>query len=254
MLVKLATDKTVTEAAAALQTAVQANHFGVMQVHNLKETLAKKGVEFARECLIFEVCQPQQAKKVLDENSYARLLITRPIVPVGNDIGFLPGDKQEKMRPWMQPIFDNVEYIFSNAQETKGLRFGLPGLGRSSKDCDEERTKSLRVVEYLQDRGILEMEPLTYIRGRSIPRQFIICDEAQNLSPQMIKTIVTRIGEGSKVIFTGDPEQIDHPYLDASSNGLTYFVERFKDQEIAGHVTLCKGERSALAELGSMIL
>ena len=193
-------------------------------------------------------------QKVLDENSYARLLITRPIVPVGNDIGFLPGDKQEKMRPWMQPIFDNVEYIFSNAQETKGLRFGLPGLGRSSKDCDEERTKSLRVVEYLQDRGILEMEPLTYIRGRSIPRQFIICDEAQNLSPQMIKTIVTRIGEGSKVIFTGDPEQIDHPYLDASSNGLTYFVERFKDQEIAGHVTLCKGERSALAELGSMIL
>jgi PhoH-like ATPase len=193
-------------------------------------------------------------QKVLDENSYSRLLITRPIVPVGNDIGFLPGDKQEKMRPWMQPIFDNVEYIFSNAQETKGLRFALPGLGRNSKDCDEERAKSIKIVDYLIDRGVLEMEPLTYIRGRSIPRQFIICDEAQNLSPQMIKTIVTRIGEGSKVVFTGDPEQIDHPYLDSSSNGLSYFVERFKGEEIAGHVTLCRGERSALAELGAMIL
>jgi PhoH-like ATPase len=100
----------------------------------------------------------------------------------------------------------------------------------------------------------MEMEPLTYIRGRSIPQQFIVCDEAQNLSPQMIKTIVTRIGEGSKIVFTGDPEQIDHPYLDASSNGLTYFVERFKDEAIAGHVTLCRGERSMLAELGARIL
>ena len=134
------------------------------------------------------------------------------------------------------------------------MRFGLPGLGKNGKDGDEERAKSIKIVDYLIDRGILEMEPLTYIRGRSIPRQFIICDEAQNLNPQMIKTIVTRIGEGSKVIFTGDPEQIDHPYLDSSSNGLTYFVERFKGEEIAGHVTLCRGERSALAELGAMIL
>ena len=195
-------------------------------------------------------------QKVLDEKIYSRLLITRPIVPVGNDIGFLPGDKDEKLRPWMQPIFDNIEHIFSNTQETKGSRARLSVAGKNGRemDGDGDRSKSLRIVEHLIDRGVMEMEPLTYIRGRSIPRQFIICDEAQNLSPQMIKTIVTRIGEGSKVVFTGDPEQIDHPYLDASSNGLTYFVEKFKGESVAGHVTLCKGERSALAELGARIL
>jgi PhoH-like ATPase len=193
-------------------------------------------------------------QKVLDEKFYSRLLITRPMVPVGNDIGFLPGDKEEKLRPWMQPIFDNIEHIFSNAQETKEGRMKVTAVGKNSRDMDEDRSKSLKIVEHLIERGVLEMEPLTYIRGRSIPRQFIICDEAQNLSPQMIKTIVTRIGEGSKVVFTGDPEQIDHPYLDACSNGLTYFVERFKGEAISGHVTLCKGERSALAELGSRIL
>jgi PhoH-like ATPase len=193
-------------------------------------------------------------QKVLDERVYARFLITRPIMPMGNDIGFLPGDKQEKIRPWMQPIYDNIEHLFSNAQETKEIRNRLPAPVKGGRENDDERFKSLRVVEHLIERGILEMEPLTYIRGRSIPRQFILCDEAQNLSPQMIKTIVTRIGEGSKIVFTGDPEQIDHPYLDASSNGLTYFVERFKGESIAGHVTLCRGERSALAELGSRIL
>jgi PhoH-like ATPase len=191
-------------------------------------------------------------QKVLDERVYSRLLITRPIVPMGNDIGFLPGDKQEKLRPWMQPIFDNIEYLFHNgydAKEGKGK-----AAGKGGREAEEDRAKSLRIVEHLIERGVLEMDPLTYIRGRSIPRQFIICDEAQNLSPQMIKTIVTRIGEGSKVVFTGDPDQIDHPYLDASSNGLTYLVERFKAEGIAGHVTLSKGERSALAELGSRVL
>jgi PhoH-like ATPase len=193
-------------------------------------------------------------QKVLDDKVYSRLLITRPIVPMGNDIGFLPGDKQEKLRPWMQPIFDNIEFIFSNAPEVKDGRGRIPSSGKNGKEAEAERTKSIRIVEHLIERGVLEMEPLTYIRGRSIPRQFVVCDEAQNLSPQMIKTIVTRIGEGSKVVFTGDPEQIDHPYLDASSNGLTYLVEKFKGESIAGHVTLSKGERSALAELGSRIL
>jgi PhoH-like ATPase len=193
-------------------------------------------------------------RKVLDDKVYSRLLITRPIVPMGNDIGFLPGDKQEKLRPWMQPIFDNIELIFSNAQEAKDGRGRIPSSGKNGKESEAERTKSIKIVEHLIERGVLEMEPLTYIRGRSISRQFVICDEAQNLSPQMIKTIVTRIGEGSKVVFTGDPEQIDHPYLDASSNGLTYLVEKFKGESIAGHVTLSKGERSALAELGSRIL
>ncbi len=193
-------------------------------------------------------------QKVLDEKIYSRLLITRPIVPVGNDIGFLPGDKDEKLRPWMQPIFDNIEHIFSSSQEPRESRSRLSVSGKNGRETDGDRIKSMRIVEHLIESGVMEMEPLTYIRGRSIPRQFIICDEAQNLSPQMIKTIVTRIGEGSKVVFTGDPEQIDHPYLDASSNGLTYFVERFKGEPIAGHVTLCKGERSALAELGARIL
>ena len=98
------------------------------------------------------------------------------------------------------------------------------------------------------------MEALTYIRGRSIPKQFIICDESQNLSPHVIKTILTRVGRGSKIIFTGDPEQIDHPYLDASSNGLSYLVEKIKEEEISGHITLLKGERSGIAELGAKLL
>lgn len=169
-------------------------------------------------------------EKVLEENAYSRLLITRPVIPMGDDIGFLPGTKEEKLRPWMQPIYDNLEFLFRNCSEP---------------------------VEVLQDlirKGMLDLEALTYIRGRSIPRQFIICDEAQNLSPHMIKTLITRVGEDTKIVLTGDPEQIDHPYLDASSNGLTYLVERIKNEEISGHVVLIKGERSKVAEMGSKLL
>ncbi len=169
-------------------------------------------------------------EKVMEQKAYGRLLITRPVIPLGNDLGFLPGSKEEKLRPWMQPIYDNLEFIFSSNPEPQ------------------------RIIDHLADRGILEMEALAYIRGRSIPRQFIICDEAQNLTPHMIKTLVTRVGEGTKIVFTGDPDQIDHPYLDASSNGLTYLVEHLKDEEISGHVTLVKGERSAVAELGARLL
>lgn len=166
-------------------------------------------------------------EKVLEQGAYGRLLITRPVIPMGNDLGYLPGTKEEKLRPWMQPIYDNLEYLFRNCQDSFGI------------------------LEDMRRRGIVEMEALTYIRGRSIPRQFILCDEAQNLTPNMIKTLVTRVGEGSKIVFTGDPDQIDHPYLDASSNGLTYLVEKLKDEEIAGHVTLVKGERSQVAEMGA---
>ena len=167
---------------------------------------------------------------VVEQKRYARLLVTRPVVPIGNDLGYLPGTREEKLRPWMQPIYDNIEFLFgSNAQPYK-------------------------IMDHLIETGVLEMEALTYIRGRSIPRQFIICDEAQNLSPHMIKTLITRVGEGTKIVFTGDPEQIDHPYLDAGSNGLTYLVERLKDEEISGHVTLTKGERSEVAEIGSRLL
>ncbi len=167
--------------------------------------------------------------KVEDERKYKKLLIARPVVPMGKDIGFLPGEKEEKLRPWMQPIYDNLEYLFDTKK---------PG------DIDK----------ILAGLGSIQVEALTYIRGRSIPGQFIIIDEAQNLSKHEVKTIVSRVGEGSKIVLLGDPEQIDHPYLDASSNGLTYVVERFKDQSISGHIMLERGERSHLAQLAADLL
>jgi len=171
--------------------------------------------------------------KSADEGSYSRLLVSRPVFPMGKDLGFLPGDVEEKLTPWMQPIFDNVELLLGAV---------------------DERGKRKRGYKELVDMGILEIEPLTYIRGRSIPKQYMIIDEAQNLTPHEIKTIITRAGEGTKIILTGDPYQIDNPYVDSSSNGLTYAVEKFKGQAIAGHVTLTKGERSPLAELAANIL
>ena len=171
--------------------------------------------------------------KTAEENVYNRLLVSRPVFPMGRDLGFLPGDIEEKLAPWMQPIFDNVELLLS----------GHEGEKRHSKGYKE-----------LMSMGIMEIEPLTYIRGRSIPNQYMIVDEAQNLTPHEIKTIVTRAGEGTKIVLTGDPYQIDNPYVDSSSNGLTYVVEKFKEQAISGHVTMTKGERSALAELAANLL
>jgi len=171
--------------------------------------------------------------KSADEGRYSRLLVSRPIFPLGRDLGFLPGDLEEKLSPWMQPIFDNVELLLSSV---------------------EEQGKRKRGYKELVDLGLLEIEALTYIRGRSIPKQYMIVDEAQNLTPHEIKTIITRAGEGTKIVLTGDPYQIDNPYVDSSSNGLTYAVEKFKDQDIAGHVTLTKGERSVLAELAAKLL
>lgn len=164
-----------------------------------------------------------------DFREYKKLLVARPIVPVGKDLGFLPGEKQEKLRPWMQPIYDNLEFLF-NTKKPGELDAILAGMGS------------------------IEVEALTYIRGRSLPKQFIIIDEAQNLTKHEVKTILTRVGEGSKIVLMGDPEQIDHPYLDAYNNGLTYVVERFKDQVISGHVKLLKGERSGLARLAADLL
>ncbi|HVK76689.1 MAG TPA: PhoH family protein [Kofleriaceae bacterium] len=172
-------------------------------------------------------------QKVTEEETYQKLLVSRPIFPLGRDIGFLPGDIEEKLNPWMQPIYDNLELLL--------------GLNRSDK-------KEGRSYAELMDLGFVEIEPLTYIRGRSLPNVFMIVDEAQNLTPHEVKTIVTRAGEGTKIILTGDPYQIDHPYLDSSNNGLTTVAERFKPEAIAGHVTLSKGERSALAELATQIL
>ncbi len=175
-------------------------------------------------------------QKVADERLYSRLLIARPIVPLGRDIGYLPGDMREKLNPWMQPLYDNFDLIFG----TQEMR-GRPEHWR-------------RGHEEMIDQGLLQIEPLTYIRGRSIPKQFLIVDEAQNLTPHEVKTILTRAGEGTKIVLTGDPDQIDNPYVDASSNGLTYVVERFKDEALAGHITLNKGERSGLAERAAMLL
>jgi len=174
--------------------------------------------------------------KVTDEKRYRRLLVSRPIFPMGRDLGFLPGDVNEKLNPWMKPIFDNLEVLLSSP--------------------DSERTRPDAPPSYqpLLDQRMLEVEPLTYIRGRSLPQQFVIVDEAQNLTPHEVKTVITRAGEGTKIILTGDPNQIDNPYVDATSNGLTYVVERFKDSPIAGHITLRKGERSELAKQAAELL
>lgn len=167
--------------------------------------------------------------QVEDLNLYKKIVVARPIMPVGKEIGHLPGEKEEKLRPWMQPIFDNLEHLFNvkHHEELHGILAGMKSI---------------------------EVEALTYIRGRSIPDQFIIIDEAQNLTKHEVKTIITRVGENSKIILMGDPEQIDHPYLDAFSNGLSYVVEKFKDIPIAGHIQLQKGERSALAQLAATLL
>lgn len=175
-------------------------------------------------------------QKVADEKLYNRLLISRPVVPMGKDLGYLPGDINEKLTPWMQPLYDNFDLIFRTQDNTD-----KPGHWR-------------RGHEELIEMGILQIEPLTYIRGRTIPQQFLIIDEAQNLTPHEVKTIITRAGEGTKIVLTGDPDQIDNPYIDAASNGLTYVVERFKHEPISGHITLFKGERSSLAERAAALL
>jgi len=172
-------------------------------------------------------------QQTVEEGLYQKLLVSRPIFPLGRDVGFLPGTVEEKLSPWMQPIFDNVEFLM--------------GLSASDK-------KKVRGYEELMMQGMLQIEPLTYIRGRSIPHQFMIVDEAQNLTPHELKTIITRVGENTKIVLTGDPYQIDHPYLDAAGNGLVHTVRRFQREGIAGHITLMKGERSDLAELAANLL
>lgn len=173
--------------------------------------------------------------KTTDDDEYHKLLVARPIFPLGKDIGFLPGDLDEKLNPWMQPIFDNLELLLSGGQQGRTKRF--------SKSYQE-----------LINQGMLAVEPLTYIRGRSLPNQFFVVDEAQNLTPHEIKTILTRAGEGTKIVLTGDPYQIDNPYIDSENNGLTYVIEKFKSERIAAHVTFNRGERSELATLAAALL
>ncbi len=174
--------------------------------------------------------------KVFQEGRFDKLLVARPIMPMGRDIGFLPGDKDEKLFAWMQPIFDNLEYLM----RTRGAH------GQAA-DC---HTSEQRIDKLIAD-GKLVLEPLTYIRGRSIPHQFMIVDEAQNLTPHEVKTIASRVGEGTKLVLTGDIGQIDNPYLDGSSNGLSYAVEKMKGLGLVGHVMLQRSERSNLASLAA---
>jgi len=169
-------------------------------------------------------------QRVVEDSAYQKLLVSRPIFALGKDIGYLPGDIEEKLNPWMQPIFDNIEYLM--------------GLGKTEKRAGRSHAE-------LMDLGFVEIEPLTYIRGRSLPNVFMIIDEAQNLTPHEVKSIITRAGDGAKVVLTGDPYQIDNPYIDSTNNGLTTVVERFKGERLVGHVTLTKGERSELAELAT---
>ena len=170
-------------------------------------------------------------RKVFDEGVYSRILVSRPVVPLGRDIGYLPGTKEEKLYHWMQAIYDNLEFL-----------------------CDAAGSSSSETMKWVMESKKIEMEAVTYIRGRSLPKAYIIVDEAQNLTPHEVKTIVSRAGEGTKVILTGDPTQIDNPYLDKDSNGLTYIVGRFSDQKLYGHLFLEKTERSELAALATEIL
>ncbi len=168
----------------------------------------------------------------ITKQTYSRVLVSRPIVPMGRDLGFLPGDISEKLGPWMQPIFDNIDFLFGN----------------------QRARNEMTTWDELINQGLLHVEPLTYIRGRSLPGQFMIVDESQNLTPHEIKTIITRAGEGTKIVLTGDSEQIDNPYLDSLNNGLVYCIDKLKGEDIVAHVKLQVGERSPLSEVASKLL
>jgi PhoH-like ATPase len=171
-------------------------------------------------------------ESVITRAQYKRMIVARPVIPMGQDLGYLPGDLNEKLAPWMQPIMDNIEFLFENSG------------GKKNRDAWEDLTNE----------GILKMEALSYIRGRSIPNEFIIIDEAQNLTRHEVKTIISRAGENTKIILTGDIYQIDNPKVDSMSNGLSYVIDKFKDQAIAAHIHFSKCERSELAELASELL
>jgi PhoH-like ATPase len=170
-------------------------------------------------------------KRVVHDREFRRLVVARPTISMGKELGFLPGSLEEKLAPWMQPIHDALEML-------------------SDLNMGQEHRRSGDLMRS----GSIVVEALSYIRGRSIANQFMIIDEAQNLTPLEAKTIITRVGHGTKVIFTGDPYQIDNPYVDSSSNGFNYIVSRFRTEAVAAHIELQKGERSELAELAANIL
>ena len=162
-----------------------------------------------------------------NDRVYSKIVVTKPVEPVGKDIGFLPGTLEEKMLPWLAPIQDNLQFLFGNDRMTLDMHI---------------------------DEGRIEVEAMTYIRGRSISNAFIIIDEVQNMNRHEIKTVLTRVGEGTKIVLTGDIEQIDNVYIDATNNGLTYVVEKLKNEDVSGHITLLKGERSKVASVAAKLL
>ena len=172
--------------------------------------------------------------KTVKEAEYEKMLVSRPIMPLGRDIGYLPGTKDEKLEQWMKPIFDNLKFLL--------------------REKNHHAHDTNKKVGELMRSGIIEMEALTYIRGRSIFDQYLIVDEAQNLTPHEVKTIISRAGDETKLVLTGDPYQIDNPYLDASSNGLSFLAEKMKTQPVAGHILFSKSERSKLASVAAEIL
>jgi len=188
------------------------------------------GIAGSGKTLLSIACGLQRA---VEEGTYRRLVVCRPVIPMGQDIGYLPGTKEEKLHSWTGAIFDNLEFLIEN-REKKG--------------------STARKIDFLFDSGKINIEALAYFRGRTLPGQFMIIDDAQNLTPHEAKTIISRAGKGTKVVLTGDPYQIDNPYLDAASNGLTYIVEKFRGQDIYGHITFTKSERSRLAALAAELL
>ena len=190
-----------------------------------------------------------QLDSIGTHQTYQKLIVSRPIHPVGKDIGFLPGTLAEKMAPWVAPVRDNLEYLLNSVASNKKII-----RTRSKKSEDSQNLFNDPYLDLMQQKGLIEIEAITYIRGRSIPNAFIIIDEAQNLTTHELKTIITRAGEGTKIVLTGDLEQIDNVHVDSFTNGLTHAIEKFKDYDISGHVTLLKGERSELATLASKIL
>lgn len=173
-----------------------------------------------------------------ERGRHDQVMVTRPTVPMGNDLGYLPGEIEDKLRPWMQPIFDNLDVIVKTPVERK----------------DDTNVSKYRSLDYLIESEVVHVEPLTYIRGRSLPKKFLIVDEAQNLRPLDVKTILTRAGEGTKVVLTGDLHQIDTPYLDTYSNGLAYLISRFINEDFFCYLNLRKSARSALAERSAELL
>jgi PhoH-like ATPase len=211
--------------------------------------------------LLSTVCALHQTH---DENSrYDGMSISRPIMALGKDIGFLPGTLDEKMRPWLQPYHDALEVLVPSKPPKEPQFVSKKVSGKKDRRREEHSSSStmggghgfpVKPYERLLKSGLVEIEALCFIRGRSIARRFFILDEAQQLTPHEVKTVITRISEGSKIVLIGDPTQIDNPYVDARSNGLVYCHNRMKGQPLAAHVTLTKGERSRLAELAADLL